>query len=330
MDELKKRMSRTNSPRHHHIDPKAHLKCFADEAGKVYVLRKQERSDGPPLLNTIPHKMKIEKLCAKRDFYTVSAIGSIKDPFFVERRLSKLEGGYFSIANAVVDREPRLRNMSPGQIVFDCGTKKEIMELVYLQMHRGNAVRKFAFEKAGLAYEKQTEMLANFLSLLFGELPSNIRRSLDRHKDALINNATKFITIAPPDDSDLFNMLMGRRCELIINDTNIPFVASDEPVVVTTLNLSEYGLFHVGLLRQDSCVIYPLSPKLLIVVRPCRGILSRYEGVLLGRRMASPDDVNIVNRLNFLQLLSCSMHVVSKDKEALGRLARMWVDRRRH
>ena len=316
-------MKENNNPVRQHLNPKAYLKHFADD-GRTYALRKK-RSKQKMSFNMAPGKPSIKNLCVKKNFYTLPTNGIIKDPFIVEKRLSRRENDYFQAIDFIVNEMPRFWNNPPGWMLFGYDVRKRLVEAMHLQMIRGRTVRKFVSERTKLIYDEQTNELVNMLSSLFGEPPDNVWRKLDEHKSVLIDNAIKAIVVTSPDSSSLLTMLMGWRCELIINDTDVPFVASDEPVIVADLALNEYGLFHVGLMRQDSCIVYPLSPELLVVLYPSRDLLSRYTGVFLGRKLSSFDKSGeIVNRLNFLQMLNCSECVVSGRKEVLEQLTAIW------
>lgn len=55
--------------------------------------------------------------------------------------------------------------------------------------------------------------------------------------------------------------------------TVIPFVTSDNPVLVERVGTSEIGLFHNGLANPATCIFYPLSPAIAVASYSKRGIV---------------------------------------------------------
>lgn len=55
--------------------------------------------------------------------------------------------------------------------------------------------------------------------------------------------------------------------------TVIPFVTSDNPVLVEGVGTSEIGLFHNGLANPATCIFYPLSPAIAVASYSKRGIV---------------------------------------------------------
>ena len=55
--------------------------------------------------------------------------------------------------------------------------------------------------------------------------------------------------------------------------TVIPFVTSDNPVLVEGVGTPEIGLFHNGLANPATCIFYPLSPAIAVASYSKRGIV---------------------------------------------------------
>lgn len=56
--------NKNNGPKRQHIEPKGHLKYFADTNGKVYAMRKK----GDTFLDILSKKTSIEKICVEKNF----------------------------------------------------------------------------------------------------------------------------------------------------------------------------------------------------------------------------------------------------------------------
>lgn len=306
--------NKNNGPKRQHIEPRRHLKYFADINEKIYAMRKK----GDMSLDILSKKTSIEKICVEKNFYTLSPIGSIEDAFLVEKRLSKAEDRFFQTAESILEKKFQFCSKFPGQALFDYKTKEEIANFVYLQMLRGKTTRTFASKEAKQIYNKQTEELTKGIQQSQFKLPlCEIRKGLDRYEDELIKNSLSIILIEKRENSVILRLMMRGRCSLLVNATKIPFVTSDEPVVVTDYNLSKCGLYHKALFDSDVRVIYPLCPELLIVFHSFWEPLAKYGGVFLGQPIYEP---SIVRRLNYLQLLNCHNFTASNNRDALERL----------
>lgn len=313
--------NKNNGPKRQHIEPKRHLKYFADTDEKTYAMHKKSNMSS---LDILSKKTSIEKICVEKYFYTLSPAGNIEDAFLVEKQLAKAEDRFFQTVESILEKKCQFCSRSPGQALFDYEIKEEIANFVYLQMLRGKTTRMFASKEARRIYDRQTEELAKEIRSQFKLSLCEIRRGLDRHKDELIKNSLPIILIEERENSVIFRLLMCGRCSLLINATKIPFVTSDEPVVVTDYNLSKYGLYHKALFDSDACVIYPLCPELLIVFHSFWEPLARYGGVFLGQQIYEP---SVVEQLNYLQLLNCQSFIVSDSRDTLEHLKNQLASR---
>lgn len=254
----------------------------------------------------------------------MSPVGSIEDVFLVEKRLAEAENCFFQIAESILEKKCQFCSKSPGQALFDYEIKEEIANFVYLQMLRGKTTRMFASKEARRIYDRQTEKLAKVIQSQFKLSFREVQRGLDRHKDELIKNSLSLILVGEKENRVIFKLLTRGKCSLLINATKIPFVTSDEPVVVADYNLSKYGLYHKALFDSDACVIYPLCPELLIVFHSFWEPLARYGGVFLGQQIYEP---SVVEQLNYLQLLNCQSFIVSDSRDTLEHLKNQLASR---
>ena len=67
--------------------------------------------------------------------------------------------------------------------------------------------------------------------------------------------------------------------------TVIPFVTSDNPVLVEGVGTSEIGLFRNGLANPATCIFYPLSPAIAVASYSKRGIMGVAKDDLDRRRV---------------------------------------------
>ncbi len=74
---------------------------------------------------------------------------------------------------------------------------------------------------------------------------------------------------------------------------SMPFVTSDNPVLVEGIGKTETGLFSNGLASPTTCIFYPLSPMIAVAIYSRYGILGIASNECDGKKMAL-DEVNYI------------------------------------
>lgn len=100
-------------------------------------------------------------------------------------------------------------------------------------------------------------------------------------------------------DSELFQQC----CDILKNNiwvcyynalrSNIPFVTSDNPVLVEGLGKRSIGLFNNGLICPETCIFFPLSPSIAIAIYSKEGIIGLAEN-LLDRKKIILDETKFI------------------------------------
>src|SRR5699024_7279447 len=75
---------------------------------------------------------------------------------------------------------------------------------------------------------------------------------------------------------------------------SIPFMTSDNPVLVEGIGKTETGLFANGLASPTTCIFYPLSPAIAVAIYSRDGILGIAADQYDGRKIALDDIKYIV------------------------------------
>lgn len=78
--------------------------------------------------------------------------------------------------------------------------------------------------------------------------------------------------------------------------TVIPFVTSDNPVLVEGVGTSEIGLFRNGLANPATCIFYPLSPAIAVASYSKRGIMGVAKDDLDRRKVLLDEYKFIINK----------------------------------
>lgn len=94
-----------------------------------------------------------------------------------------------------------------------------------------------------------------------------------------------------------------RYCDLVLDRiwvvyensqcNTMPFITSDNPVLIEGLGKNEIGLFHNGLSNPATCIFYPISPTIAIASYSKRGIMSRVSDELDGKKLFL-DDIKFI------------------------------------
>ena len=122
-------------------------------------------------------------------------------------------------------------------------------------------------------------LLPPFLLEKYGEQIRNIEFSKQYQKELVLNHAFE------PKNFD-------RYCKILQNDfwivyvnvlrDKMPFVTSDNPVLVEGIGKTETGLFSNGLVSPTTCIFYPLSPAIAVAIYSRNGMLGvaadKYDG----------------------------------------------------
>lgn len=127
--------------------------------------------------------------------------------------------------------------------------------------------------------QEVASLLPPFLLEKYGEQIRNIEFSKQYQKELVLNHAFE------PKNFD-------RYCKILQNDfwivyvtvlrDKMPFVTSDNPVLVEGIGKTETGLFSNGLVSPTTCIFYPLSPAIAVAIYSRNGMLGvaadKYDG----------------------------------------------------
>lgn len=76
----------------------------------------------------------------------------------------------------------------------------------------------------------------------------------------------------------------------------MPFLTSDNPVLVEGVGSKNTGLFRNGLANPATCIFYPLSPKIAVAISSKRGIMGSVADKYDGRKFLLDDLKYITNK----------------------------------
>lgn len=82
-----------------------------------------------------------------------------------------------------------------------------------------------------------------------------------------------------------------------IHRNTVPFITSDNPVLVESARNKETGMFRNGLADPGTCIFYPLSPSIAVAIYSRQGIVSRVADKYDGRKILV-DEIKYIVRKN--------------------------------
>lgn len=76
----------------------------------------------------------------------------------------------------------------------------------------------------------------------------------------------------------------------------IPFLTSDNPVLVESIGSKKTGMFRNGLANPATCIFYPLSPRIAVAIYSRQGLLGAAAAEYDGRKFLLDDMKYIISR----------------------------------
>lgn len=76
----------------------------------------------------------------------------------------------------------------------------------------------------------------------------------------------------------------------------MPFLTSDNPVLVEGVGSKETGMFRNGLANPATCIFYPLSPEIAVAIYSKQGIMALAADKYDGRKILLNEEKYIINK----------------------------------
>lgn len=302
-------MSKHSDVKNGHFVPKAYLKSFADDDGKVECLFRQS--------GQICH-ITMDKICTKKHMYAKTGEdGKIDNS--IEHMFSDFES---TVLRDTIDEIKAL----PYNVVYGnyCAhiadtIKPKIVQVTLVQLLRGLKLREQIIGYANELYHQKYDNEDRLLKVNNPGLYDYIKQK----ESGIINNTAPEIASKPvcgdPKEDMLSQVLSNMVCTILYIDNNIEFVTSDNPVLVYGDSSDDVGLMRFPLIYDKVIVCYPISPKVAVAFswghifdKPCRS-----DGII---RLGDNDD-EMIKQLNlgqYNQSLNC---IIAKRKDPLETLA---------
>lgn len=289
-----------SKPKQQHVVPKVYLKNFCADTNteQIYFLDKMNKRTG--LTN-------IANVAKEKDFYSdvLQEDRYAFEKYFsggIEPKMGKLFKRIRSAALLCSDKTP----------LFNEEDRMLLSEIIVTQMLRTHSAKGFMREKMNAITIPLIEHMLALPQLANNE---QVRLILEEYR---VLDEPKFKQIILPlitDDSRISRLaerVDSMMCTLYDNQTEVDFCTSDEPVIITHIGTSKAGLGRAGLDSPNCMIIYPLSPRLAVVLVHGQSVYASafrpYENAKI-----PITQVEIVQTFNQLQFIQANRQVYSQS-----------------
>lgn len=240
------------SKKQHHV-PQTYLKNFATgkKEESIYTLSKKP-------LKIYPDR--VPEAAAERHFYTLN---HYEDKYFwddiysknIEPELGKTIRTIRKICDNVLIQD--------GSIVISKEVKKDLVFHLIFQLLRGKQTRKYVKE----IYEKTLPMVFKSAQEQFKSVDEEIlKKSFDKYQngDEYFKELSMESIFSKKVILTFAKILINYNFVIYKNCNNMPFVTSDNPVMIIDSKTLKSTPFSNGLLVPTTVVLFPISSKLLL------------------------------------------------------------------
>lgn len=271
-----------------HIVPKRYLDRFASEV------------DGKNIIGV--------RFCSNRSLHffseSTSNVGYIRNFYDVRDKDDPKYWEHFfaseidSLCGAEMDSIIAAATLSRNnEVVLTKHAKEVLSKVIIAQIMRIPSAVEYV---KGIYPEVEHQVKEEALSILptelksqYGEIIKNLNLDAQWQKEQLFNFAFS------PENFDKYCRLLQERLWVVLVNTqrsNLPFVTSDNPVLVEGIGRKEVGVFRNGLGTPTTCIFYPLTPTIAIANYPKAGFFRLAFDDLDGRKKLLNESNYVVTR----------------------------------
>lgn len=286
----------------HHV-PRVYLKNFCDKAGYLSVLDKHTHrvfSTG------------VKFVCVENNFYTLKNIDNAYtwEQTYAEG-IEPIMGEL--LPKLIFGENPLVRN---GAHIIDDNEKIELAYTMVIQMLRGKQSRE---HERVLFNENLPTVISNAKNRF------NISEERQREfKEKIFEDENFFKSIIMSISLDreriekYVEFLVDRIFILYRIQGNAEFISSDNPVMFINNKTGNARMFSNGLLRPNTDIYYPLSPKLLLYASHpyyLLGSLSKYDGCIID--LNAGRETRFIATINKKQVEQCFRQAFARSIDSL-------------
>lgn len=280
-----------------HIVPQAYLKRFGvkNQNNKGYHTNVLSKIGN----NSEWYTCAIDKVACKNNYYDDP---SKEDEKYWEKHFANnLEPMYGTPLDNIIAKI----TLGNKEIVIDEDDKHKLSEMICFQTMRAPAFLDHSYKNG----EKiQRETIDNIIFHNHEILSEAQMELLERlRKKNLFKNATLEHITSPKNIAKYAEVLSSRLWTINYNNSRAPFFTSDTPVVMYNFSTRSLLYRDNGIGRQETMILYPLTPKIMIQIYP--GFFNLAGIRDCERVILSDSDMRYVNGVNEMQWKSAIRQV---------------------
>lgn len=278
--------------RKEHIVPQAHIRYFSyknKNTDKVIVIDKNKKKSYPS---------SVDNVACQRDFYEIDN----KETNYWEKWYGKIEQNIPIIYNSIIINSKFAVNKDE---IINNYLKKELSLIIISQLLR-TEVSKNHFIKMGFDITKKIiDDIEKKLKGMLSDEHIGVLNSYKKNEDFIYSmaldhcNSKRFIRRTT-------NILMDKVWIIHknLNYEKVPFVSSDNPVILYNFYTKELGFEYNGLIKEETIIYYPINKELLVAIYPNFKGLIKYKDTI-----DFLDDNNFVMNFNKSNYDQCERQV---------------------
>lgn len=298
-----------SEPKKQHYVPQLYLRNFSSEINTEKIYVKSNRTSKIYLAN-------ISDTAAQRNFYTVN---KYEDKYIWEKHFaSKIEPMLSTITKTIRSKAENAL-IQNGTCILSGEEKEKLALSIMFQFLRGTNTRsyekKLYNDNLPIAFAKAKERFSPLNDEQIEKL-KQFENNDDYFKDIAISTIFNEKSLVKYINHLLTKSFLIYR---IIGDEL--FITSDNPVVLLNSITLEATPFKNGLENESTVVLYPISPKTLVVAyHPAKffGALKRMDCCI--SFIESKKEKSFIHTANKAQKHSCDNYLYSNSKEYLSKV----------
>lgn len=183
-------------------------------------------------------------------------------------------------------------------IVLSAQDKKKLAKVIVAQLMRVPHSVKYVTGKLYPKISKKVKedvasSLPHVLLEKFGSQIKDIELPEQYQKEVLLNHAFE------PENFERYCGVLQEGVWILYFNMcrgTIPFLTSDNPVLIESIGSKETGMFRNGLANPATCIFYPLSPRIAVAIYSRQGLLGAAASEYDGRKVLIDDVKYIISR----------------------------------
>lgn len=282
-----------NANTKHHIVPQSYLKRFA---------RRNTNNDGYNIgVNQLGSNKKfidaIKNVAFKNDYYAVTNREDSKywEKYFADK-IEILYGVNLTNIIATImlsnERENVLSDMQ----------RKCLAKMAVFQILRVPGFLERRFEHGKQLFDEAIEETLQLFNEVDRITIQSTLAELIRDKEIFIKDA-HIPLIAEEESLDFLSRVLNNKVWLIyFNDSSIPFITSDSPVVMYNIESKSFSYADNGIGKKETFTYYPLTSKILLQMIPKNYDFAKFKNKDNSLIILSNEHIPFINSVNRFQL----------------------------